>query len=97
VRAIYRFVGSIAFVGAARTGFAVVKDPDDDARRLVLPVKSNVGAMPSGLAYRLEQVVVGYFGTNGHAVPIEASTRCAPGCSTASIGRPGSPARRASA
>jgi hypothetical protein len=73
VKAIYRFVGSIAFVGAARTGFAVVKDPEDDSRRLVLPVKSNVGAMPSGLAYALEQALAGYYEADGQAEPIYAS------------------------
>lgn len=51
--AMYRTVGSIAFVAAARAAWAVVKDQSDPARRLVLPVKNNLGDDDSGLAYEL--------------------------------------------
>jgi putative DNA primase/helicase len=52
--AIYRSVGSIAFTAAARTAWVVTKDKDDHSRRLLLPVKNNIGNDHTGLAYRVE-------------------------------------------
>jgi len=56
--AIYRAMGSLAFVAAARAVWAVVRDEDDEAgrRRLFVPVKNNLGADETGLAYALEPV-----------------------------------------
>ena len=56
--AIYRAMGSLAFVAAARAAFAVGKDPEDPTgrRRLMLPVKNNIGNDKTGLAYTLESV-----------------------------------------
>ena len=53
--AMYRVMGSLAFVAAARAGYAVLKDAKDDMgeRRLVLPIKNNLGDDKSGLAYRI--------------------------------------------
>ncbi len=54
--ALYRAMGSLAFIAAARAGYVVAKDTDDATgrRRLMLPLKSNLSSDQSGLAYRLD-------------------------------------------
>ncbi len=52
--AIYRSMGSMAFVAAARAAWAVTKDKDDPRRRLFLPIKNNLAADVLGMAYTIE-------------------------------------------
>lgn len=52
-KAIYRGGGSIGIVGAARSALLVAQDPDDEGRRIVAPMKSNLAAPPPALAFRL--------------------------------------------
>ena len=50
----YRTMGSLAFVAAARAVWAVVADAEDETqRRLLVPVKQNLSAASTGLAYRI--------------------------------------------
>ncbi len=51
-RAIYRGLDSIAFTAIARSVWQVSLDPDDEDRRLFLPVKMNL-AKANGLAFRI--------------------------------------------
>jgi hypothetical protein len=58
-KALYRFIGGIATIAAARAAFAIVEDRGDPARRLLLNAKNNLAPTPGGLAFRLEQHIVG--------------------------------------
>ena len=53
--AMYRTMGSIAFVAAARAAWLVTKDKDDPTgqRRLFLVMKNNISADKTGMAFRL--------------------------------------------
>jgi putative DNA primase/helicase len=53
-KALHAITGSLAFVAAARLVFIAVEEADTE-RRLLLPVKSNIGAMAPGLGYSLMQ------------------------------------------
>ena len=50
--AIHRAGGSIGFVAACRSSWAVVQDKNDEQRRLFLPMKNNLAHTP-GMAFRL--------------------------------------------
>lgn len=54
-KAVYRAIGSIAFLAAARTVWLVSNDPDnpESKRRLLTPVKHNVLVEPAGLAFEI--------------------------------------------
>lgn len=54
--AMYRGGGSIGIVGAARAGYVVGPDPDDDTgeTRVLACVKNNLAPEPPSLTYRLE-------------------------------------------
>jgi putative DNA primase/helicase len=55
-KALHRFIGSIAFVGAPRIALAVL---EEDGRRLLLHAKNNLAPPPLGLAYSIQEKVVG--------------------------------------
>jgi putative DNA primase/helicase len=58
-KALHRFIGSIAFTGAPRAAFAVIEDAAQEGRLLLLHAKNNLAKPPQGLAYRIEQCLVG--------------------------------------
>jgi putative DNA primase/helicase len=58
-RALHRFIGSIAFIGAPRAAFAVIEDAENEGRILLLHAKNNMAPKPQGIAYRLVQRIVG--------------------------------------
>lgn len=52
-RILNRAQGSIAFVAAARVVLAVGQDSNDQARKLLVSIKNNVGPAASALAFRI--------------------------------------------
>jgi AAA domain-containing protein len=52
--AMHRVTGSGAFVAAARASFLVIREPETE-RRLLLPLKNNLGDDKSGLAFTVEE------------------------------------------
>lgn len=52
--ALLRVTGSLAFVAASRAAFLIVRDNEDKHRRLLLPIKNNIGNDESGLAFSVE-------------------------------------------
>ena len=57
-QALMRVSGSLAFVAAARAAYVVTEDRNDKSRRLLLPMKNNIGPDSTGLAFRIEGVTV---------------------------------------
>ncbi len=57
--ALYRAMGSLAFVACARASYCVARDRDDptEQRRLFLPMKNNLSSDHSGLAYSLDNTL----------------------------------------
>lgn len=53
VEAINRIMGSVAWVSTSRIAHSFCRDPDDSERYLWMPIKSNLGPIPKGLAYRV--------------------------------------------
>lgn len=55
-QALQRVSGSMAFVAAARAAYLVVKDQDTPERRLLLPIKNNIGIDGTGFGFSIESV-----------------------------------------
>jgi putative DNA primase/helicase len=51
---VHGVMGSLAFAAAARAVWMVVRDPEDDGRRLMAAAKNNIGPDNGGLAYCVE-------------------------------------------
>ena len=49
----HRSIGSVAFVAAARQVWGFGEHPDDETKRVMLPIKCNLIEMPTGLSYRI--------------------------------------------
>jgi hypothetical protein len=53
---LYRGLGSIGIIGAARSGLLLAPDPDDPERRILAVGKRNLARPAASLAFRLEEV-----------------------------------------
>jgi hypothetical protein len=52
--AMFRTLGSLAFIAATRAAWTIVSDPADPRRRLFLPIKNNLSPETKGLAFTFE-------------------------------------------
>lgn len=50
--------GSTAWIDAPRAAYLVTPDPEDEARRMILPAKNNIGDDRTGYAYRIVPATV---------------------------------------
>jgi RecA-family ATPase len=57
--ALYRGGGSIGIIGAARSALLVAKDPEDENRRVLASLKSNLAQPAPSLAFTLEEAESG--------------------------------------
>jgi len=78
-RAMYRGIGSIGFVGAARSSWLVVPDPKrKDDRRFLLPVKGNLAPEnPGGLAFQVGSKACGLLWEEGR-IDLDADDSLSP-------------------
>lgn len=53
-KALLRVSGSLAFVAAARAAYLVAEDEENEGRRLLLPMKNNIGPDKTGFSFRIE-------------------------------------------
>lgn len=51
--ALYRTMGTLAFVAAVRAAYIITKDQENPTRRLFMPAKNNLAADMGGLAYSI--------------------------------------------
>lgn len=56
IKAVARVGGSVGYVNAVRSALLVAPDPEDDTRKFLLPMKSNLSRRPTGLSYRLRDL-----------------------------------------
>lgn len=74
--AMYRGGGSIGIIGAARVGLLAAVDPEDESRRVLAGIKSNLAVMPEALAYQLVDspehgcARVDWLGVSGHTAGV---------------------------
>ena len=52
-QALLRIIGSIAFSAAPRSIYLIVRDEEDEDKRLFLPAKNNIAKIRTGLAFRV--------------------------------------------
>ena len=71
-----RVMGSVAWTNVMRAAWLFKKDDDDKARRLVLPIKTNLAPDPTGLAYRLDRQT-GRVAWETETLALDADEACA--------------------
>jgi hypothetical protein len=57
-KAVHKVGGSTGYVNTVRAAFVVAPDKDDENKKLLLPIKFNLGPRPDGLAYRMAGLTI---------------------------------------
>jgi hypothetical protein len=55
-KAVHRVSGSAGYVNSVRAAFVVAPDKDDEQKKLLLPLKFNIGPKPIGIAFRMAEL-----------------------------------------
>lgn len=86
-QSIYRGGGSIGIIGAARCGYLIAKDPQDENKRVIACIKNNLAPMPPSLSFHIESVDttsrIAWDGVSSHsadallAIPVSEEERSA--------------------
>ena len=72
---LYRGGGSIGIIGAARSALLVARNPEDDDRRVLAPLKANLSAPAPSLAFTLTEAANGAVRVEWKgATPLDART-----------------------
>ena len=45
----------MTFIAAARSGFLIIRDPEEEDRRLMVQIKNNLGSDKNGLSFRIKK------------------------------------------
>jgi len=72
-KAIYRTMGSLAYVAAARAVWGIAEDEDNPGRVLMLQVKNNLAPRQDGLAYQIQSHELGGSYLEWEPEPVDAS------------------------
>jgi putative DNA primase/helicase len=75
--AIYRAAGSMGFVSAARSVWTVCRDHSEPGNHFFLPLKTNLSAPASGLAYKIDAHESGYAMIRWDPTPATISAQAA--------------------
>ena len=51
-------MGSIGFVAAARMAFGIMKDDEDETKRVFIPIKNNIGKDSGGLIFSIKSILI---------------------------------------
>lgn len=53
IKSVYRVLGSVAFLAAARAVWAIARDKEDPNRRILCPIKTNLSVSPTSIAFKI--------------------------------------------
>jgi putative DNA primase/helicase len=55
-KAVHRIIGGVGYVNTVRVSYILAPDPEDETRKIITPLKVNLGAKESGIAFRVRSL-----------------------------------------